>query len=171
MNKYELMLLRDREALEKTIKGLIKKVIKSQDEEAKVELSTIEKTIRFDVSIECEAYFEPHANTLNATASFSSIEDFESADADCDGYSHDFESQYNINWDDECEYGDFSLEKSSVDVYVEIDGLTNDASKELKTAYDKAVDEDIKAKQKEQAEERVQKLRKELEKAEALLKD
>ena len=59
---------------------MIKKVIKSQDEEAKAALSTIAKTISFDVSIDCEAYFEPHANALNATASFSSIEEFEDAD-------------------------------------------------------------------------------------------
>ena len=64
----------------KPFTGLIFKVIKSQDEEAKVELSTIEKVIRFDVDIECEAYFEPQANTLNSTASFSSIEKFENAD-------------------------------------------------------------------------------------------
>ena len=171
MNEYELMLLRNEEALEETIKGLIKKVIKSQDEEAKAALSTIAKTISFDVSIDCEAYFEPHANTLNATASFSSIEEFEDADEYCDGYSHDFENQYNIEWDDECGYGDFSLEKSQVRVSVAIDGCTNNASDELKVQYKKAREKVWDARQKEIAAERVEKLRKELQVAEQLLKD
>ena len=53
-------------------------------------------------------------------------------------YSHDFENEYNITWDDDCGYGDFSLEKSSVSVSVDIDGLTNNASDELEDAYKKA---------------------------------
>ena len=171
MNEYELMLLRNEEALEETIKGLIEKVIKSQDEEAKAALSTIAKTISFDVSIDCEAYFEPQATTLNATASFSSIEDFEDADAYCDGYSHDFENEYNLSWDDDCGYGDFSLEKSSADVSVEIDGLTDNASDELEDAYKKAREKYWDARQKEIAAERVEKLRKQLKEAEQLLQD
>ena len=171
MNEYELMLLRDRTALEETIKGLIYKVIKSQDEEAKAELSTIKKTIRFDVDIKCEAYFEPHANTLNATALFSSIKEFEDADEYCDGYSHDFENQYYITWDDDCGYGDFSLEKSSANVSVDIDGLTTNASKELVTAYEKRCDELCEQRKKERAAERIEELLKELEVAQQLLKD
>lgn len=171
MNEYELMLLRDRTALEETIKGFMHKVIKSQDEEAKAELSKIEKTISFDADIQCEAYFEPHANTLNATASFSSIKSFEDADEYCDGYSHDFENQYDITWDDDCGYGDFSLEKSSVDISVDINGLTNDASEELVNAYEKRCDELCKEREKKRAAERVDELLKELEVAQQLLKD
>jgi len=170
MNEYELMLLRDEEALEETIKGLIEKVIKSQDEQAKAELSTIAKTISFDVSIECEAYFEPHANTLNATASFRSIEDFENADGYSVGYSYDFENEYDISWDDDCGYGDFSLEKSSADVSVEVDGLTDDASDELKEKYKKAKEKYWDKMEKEMAAERVEKLRKQLKEAEEQLK-
>ena len=170
MNEYELMLLRNTDALEENIKSLIYKVIKSQDEEAKVELSTIEKTIRFDVDIECEAYFQPNTNTLNATASFSSIKRFEDADRYCDGYSHDFENQYDINWGDDCSFGHFSLDKSSVNVSVEIDGLTNDASEELVTAYEKRCDELCEERKKERAAERIEELLKELEVAQQLLK-
>ena len=171
MNEYELMLLRNKEALEETITGLIFKVIKSQDEEAKVELSTIEKTIRFDVDIECEAYFEPHANTLNATASFSSIEKFENADEYCVGLAHDFENEYDITWDDDAGYGDFSLEKSSVSVSVDIDGLSKNASDELVIAYEKRCNELYKKMKKERAAERIEELQKELEVAQQLLKD
>ena len=171
MNEYELMLLRNEEALEETIKGLIEKVIKSQDEEAKAALSTIAKTISFDVSIDCEAYFEPHANTLNATASFSSIEKFENADEYCDGLAHDFENEYDITWDDDAGYGDFSLEKSSVSVSVDIDGLSKNASDELVIAYEKRCDELYKKMKKERAAERIEELQKELEVAQQLLKD
>ena len=169
MNEYELMLLRSEEALANTITGLIKKVIKSKDEEAREELATISKTINYDVNISCEAYFEPHANTLNATASFSSLEDFEDADGYCDGYSHDFESEYGIQWDDDCGYGDFSLEKYDPYVEVFIDGLTDKASEKLIDAYNNVCKKEMEAQQKKTAAERVEKLRKELEEAQALL--
>lgn len=165
------MLLRDEDALEETIKGLVEKIIKSQDGEAREELSTIEKTINVSVSIACEANFEPDTSTLSARASFESFEEFEDADDFCFGYSHDFENQYDIRWDDECGYGTFALDKSSVDVSVEIDGLTEDASDELKSGFEKAREKYWDAKQKEIATERVEKLRKELESAELLLKD
>ena len=111
MNVYETMLLNDEAALNDVIKELVEKVIQSQDEEAKAALSTISKTISFDVSIECDANFEPHDSCLSSTAVFKSIDKFVDAEEDEEGYASVFEQQYHMQWD-EGDYGDFSLDKS-----------------------------------------------------------
>lgn len=169
MNTYESMLLQNEKALEENIRSLIEKVIKSQDEVAKAELSTISKTISYGVAIECEAYFEPHYNSLNATASFSSIEDFANAVDNEWGYAKDYTNKYDIQWDGDCSFGDFSLDKSSANISVFIDGLAENACDELVVAYRDERNKILEKAKKEKAAERVEELRRELEEAERLL--
>jgi len=169
MNAYESMLLTDAAALETTIESLIDKCI-NEDADAKGELVKVEAVIDFDYEIKTDVTFTPSANTLYSTATFESINEFNDAAEDEDGYSYDFENQYGISWDDDCTYGEFQLDKRDTQISVDINGLTENASEEAKDGYLAVLMVKRNAEDKKRQEEVVERLRKQLQQAEEELK-
>ena len=169
MNAYESMLLTDAAKLEQTIEDLISKSI-NDDADAKGELVKAEAVIDFCYNIKTGVSFTPEEKTLYSTATFDSINKFNDAAEEEDGYSYDFENEYGLTWDDDCSYGEFELDKTDTKVSVDINGLTENASQEAKDGYlavlmVKRNEEDRKAQ-----EELVERLRKQLKAAEEKLK-
>ena len=169
MNTYESMLLTDAAKLEETIEDLISKSI-NDDADAKEELVKVEAVIDFDYEISADVTFCPSSTTLYSTATFDSINKFNDAAEEEDGYSYDFENEYGLTWDDDCSYGEFELDKSDTKVSVDINGLTDNASQEAKDGYLAVLMVKRDAEERKQQEELVERLRKQLKAAEAELK-
>ena len=169
MNTYESMLLTDVANLEETIEDLISKSI-NDDADAKEELVKVEAVIDFDYEISADVTFCPSSTTLYSTATFDSINKFNDAAEEEDGYSYDFENEYGLTWDDDCSYGEFELDKSDTKVSVDINGLTDNASQEAKDGYLAVLMVKRNAEERKQQEELVERLRKQLKAAEEQLK-
>ena len=169
MNTYESMLLTDAAKLEETIEDLISKSI-NDDADAKGELVKVEAVIDFDYEISADVTFCPSSTTLYSTATFDSINKFNDAAEEEDGYSYDFENEYGLTWDDDCSYGEFELDKSDTKVSVDINGLTDNASQEAKDGYLAVLMVKRDAEERKQQEELVERLRKQLKAAEEQLK-
>ena len=169
MNTYESMLLTDAAKLEETIEDLISKSI-NDDADAKEELVKVEAVIDFDYEISADVTFCPSSTTLYSTATFDSINKFNDAAEEEDGYSYDFENEYGLTWDDDCSYGEFELDKSDTKVSVDINGLTDNASQEAKDGYLAVLMVKRDAEERKQQEELVERLRKQLKAAEEQLK-
>ena len=169
MNAYESMLLTDAAKLEETIEDLISKSI-NDDANAKGELVKVEAVIDFDYEISADVTFCPSSTTLYSTATFDSINKFNDAAEEEDGYSYDFENEYGLTWDDDCSYGEFELDKSDTKVSVDINGLTDNASQEAKDGYLAVLMVKRNAEERKQQEELVERLRKQLKAAEEQLK-
>ena len=169
MNTYESMLLTDAAKLEETIEDLISKSI-NDDADAKEELVKVEAVIDFDYEISADVTFCPSSTTLYSTATFDSINKFNDAAEEEDGYSYDFENEYGLTWDDDCSYGEFELDKSDTKVSVDINGLTDNASQEAKDGYLAVLMVKRNAEERKQQEELVERLRKQLKAAEEQLK-
>jgi len=169
MNAYESMLLTDAAKLEQTIEDLIAKSI-NDDTDAKGELVKVEAVIDFDYEISADVTFCPSSTTLYSTATFDSINKFNDAAEEEDGYSYDFENEYGLTWDDDCSYGEFELDKRDTKVSVDINGLTDNASQEAKDGYLAVLMVKRNAEERKQQEELVERLRKQLKEAEEQLK-
>ena len=169
MNTYESMLLTDAAKLEETIEDLISKSI-NDDADAKEELVKVEAVIDFDYEISADVTFCPSSTTLYSTATFDSINKFNDAAEEEDGYSYDFENEYGLTWDDDCSYGEFELDKRDTKVSVDINGLTDNASQEAKDGYLAVLMVKRNAEERKQQEELVERLRKQLKAAEEQLK-
>lgn len=163
MNTYESMLLNDAAKLESTIISLISSVI-NNSEEAKAVLAKVSEVIDFDYEISCDARFQPYGGMLYSRAYFNSIEEYINAEESDSGTSYEFQNQYGIFWDDNCDYGDYELDKTDAVVSVSINGFTSQASEEARATYNTK-------KEKAAVAELVARLRKQLEEAEARLED
>ena len=169
MNAYESMLLTDAANLEQTIEDLISKSI-NDDDDAKGELVKVEAVIDFDYEISADVTFCPSSTTLYSTATFDSIQKFNDAEEEEDGYSYDFENEYGLTWDDDCSYGEFELDKRDTKVSVDINGLTDNASEEAQEKYLEVLKMKRDAEERKQQEKLVERLRKQLKEAEQQLK-
>ena len=163
------MLLTDAAKLEQTIEDLISKSI-NDDTDAKGELVKVEEVIDFDYEISADVTFCPSASTLYSTATFNSIQKFNDAAEEEDGYSYDFENEYGLTWDDDCSYGEFELDKRDTEVSVDINGLTDNASEEAQEKYLEVLKMKRDAEERKQQEKLVERLRKQLKEAEEQLK-
>ena len=171
MNAYESMLLTDAAKLEQTIEDLISKSVTDNPvADAKAELKKVEAVIDFEYEICADVTFCPSSNTLYSTATFDSINKFNDAAEEEDGYSYDYENEYGITWDDDCTYGTFEVDKSDCKVSVYINGLTENASQEAKDGYLAVLMVKRNAEERKKQEELVEKLRKQLQEAEEQLK-
>ena len=111
MQKYEEMLLTDKDALVKLIGDLTEKSI-NKDANAKDELEEISKYIHYDVELEATFNYEPHCNYITGTSTFSNLKAFEEAKDSLGGWEHfdNITNQFNVCWDGEPSDGDITID-------------------------------------------------------------
>ena len=124
MQKYEEMLLTDKDGLEKLIEDLTEKSI-NNDTNAKVKLEEISKYIDYEVELQATFNYEPPY--LIGTAEFSSMEAVEEAKESLSGWdSFDtITNKFNVCWDGEPSDGDITIDDAEVSA-VNVWGLNED---------------------------------------------